>query len=522
MLYLTTACPIGKSLVRRVAQDELLTVMQGIRKNTAQQYILDGTGCYRFKAERDVCRKSIKLYENTILRTIHRSGRLVNTPMKAAPRLQQRHKNQRLQFARSNMATDWNKIIFSDEKKFNLDGPDGYAHYWRDLRKDPMYISKRNFGGGSLMVWAAFCGNGTVALSFIETRTNSQDYQQLLAQHLLPYLRRRRRANMIYQQDNASVHASNSTLAWFAANNVVLLDWPAVYANAKQYTTVNDLKKSDSCRVGWYDVSNHYFFVDTIAQITDSLFLWSRRDSFDLAALLIDQICTFLENVPKIERREYFHGRDLVVNAMRLFFMLDNVGFDLEDADVRRNLGINLHRFFKASRRFRFPLIRSVWLDNFLEKPELLLLFAEAGADINEKDEYGRTALTSLLSQAYQFPPTDTQDPSNGPWSCPYRDPSGVPKTVFFRYWTTVGRLLSLGSRIFVRDWNEDRVFDTLQKEQEKLDFDKRIIVGNFITLKDMCAGVVEKVFPAEFLRKCLPQNLIGFLLVENDFDECF
>ncbi|CAD6192325.1 unnamed protein product [Caenorhabditis auriculariae] len=49
MLYSTTACPIGKSLVRRVAQDELLTVMQGIRKNTAQQYILDGTGCYRFK-----------------------------------------------------------------------------------------------------------------------------------------------------------------------------------------------------------------------------------------------------------------------------------------------------------------------------------------------------------------------------------------------------------------------------------------------------------------------------------------
>ncbi|CAD6191794.1 unnamed protein product [Caenorhabditis auriculariae] len=188
--------------------------------------------------------------------------------MKAAPRLQQRHKNERLQFARSNMATDWNKIIFRDEKKFNLDEPDGYAHYWRDLRKDPMYFSKRNFGGGSLMVWAAFCGNGTVALSFIGTRTNSQDYQQLLAQHLLPYLRRRRRANMIYQQDNASVHASNSTLAWFAAKNVVLLDWPAcspdlnpvenlwsvlvrrVYANAKQYTPVNDLKKSDSCRVG--------------------------------------------------------------------------------------------------------------------------------------------------------------------------------------------------------------------------------------------------------------------------------
>ncbi|CAD6185418.1 unnamed protein product [Caenorhabditis auriculariae] len=260
MLYSTTACPIGKSLVKRVAQDELLTVVQGIRKNTAIH-----SGRHRLlsvQAERDVCRKASNstksanqirseipenVSKNTILRTIHRSGRFVNTPMKAAPCLQQSHKNERLQFARSNMATDWNKILFSDEKKFNLDGPDGYAHYWRDLRKDPMYFSKRNFGGGSLMVWAAFCGNGTVALSFIGTRTNSQDYQQLLAQHLLPYLRRRRRVNMIYQQDNASVHASNSTLAYPDLNPVENL-WSVlvrrVYANAKQYTTVNDLKRA--------------------------------------------------------------------------------------------------------------------------------------------------------------------------------------------------------------------------------------------------------------------------------------
>ncbi|CAD6196633.1 unnamed protein product [Caenorhabditis auriculariae] len=277
MLYSTTACPIGKSLVRRVAQDELLTVMQGIRKNTAQQYILDGTGCYRFKLNETSVEKasnstkSANQIRSEIPEKRLEEHHLTNNSsirstceysMKAAPRLQQRHKNERLQFARSNMATDWNEIIFSDEKKYNLDGPDGYAHYWRDLRKDSMYFSKRNFGGGSLMVWAAFCGNGTVALSFIGTGTNSQDYQQLLAQHLLPYLRRRRRANMIYQQDNASVHASNSTLAWLAAKNVVLLDWPAcspdlnpvenlwsvlvrrVYANAKQYTTVNDLKRA--------------------------------------------------------------------------------------------------------------------------------------------------------------------------------------------------------------------------------------------------------------------------------------
>ncbi|CAD6184809.1 unnamed protein product [Caenorhabditis auriculariae] len=213
-----------------VAQDELLTVMQGIRNNTAQQYILDGTGCYRFKLNE---------------MSVEKHQTLRSPPTKSDPKFL---KTQHLVYSNairmngsSLHALTWPRIGLSEEKKFNLDGPDGYAHSWRDLRKDPMYFSKRNFGGGSLMVWAAFSGNGT---------------------HLLPYLRRRRRANMIYQQDNASVHASNSTLAWFAANNVVLLDWPAcspdlnsvenlwsvlvrrVYANAKQYTTVNDLKRA--------------------------------------------------------------------------------------------------------------------------------------------------------------------------------------------------------------------------------------------------------------------------------------
>ncbi|ETN73408.1 hypothetical protein NECAME_18360 [Necator americanus] len=36
------------------------------------------------------------------------------------------------------------RVVFSDHKKRNLDGPDGCRHYWGDLRKG-------NFGGGSLM-----------------------------------------------------------------------------------------------------------------------------------------------------------------------------------------------------------------------------------------------------------------------------------------------------------------------------------------------------------------------------------
>ncbi|ETN79592.1 hypothetical protein NECAME_09732 [Necator americanus] len=44
------------------------------------------------------------------------------------------------------------KVVFSDEKKFNLDGSDGSRHYWHDLRRNPICCSRRNFGGRSVMV----------------------------------------------------------------------------------------------------------------------------------------------------------------------------------------------------------------------------------------------------------------------------------------------------------------------------------------------------------------------------------
>ncbi|KAG4053677.1 hypothetical protein PC123_g11170 [Phytophthora cactorum] len=70
----------------------------------------------------------------------------------------------------------WDSIIFSDEKKWNLDGPDGFQHYWRDLRKPPRHTKQRQAGGGSAMVWAAFSSRGNSPLMVLSGRQNSEDY----------------------------------------------------------------------------------------------------------------------------------------------------------------------------------------------------------------------------------------------------------------------------------------------------------------------------------------------------------
>ncbi|GAB0096980.1 hypothetical protein DMENIID0001_125670 [Sergentomyia squamirostris] len=119
------------------------------------------------------------------------------------------------------------KIIFPDEKKFNLDGPDGLNSYWRDLRKEPRYFSKRNFGGGSLMIWGAFCAEGTLKLQFTSHKMKSRDYINVLRSRILPFLPGDRRQNYIFQQDNERIHVSAETMGWIGAQDIEVLPWPA-------------------------------------------------------------------------------------------------------------------------------------------------------------------------------------------------------------------------------------------------------------------------------------------------------
>lgn len=179
------------------------------------------------------------------------------------PRLLPRHKSARMNFAEKYQFWDdeWSNVVFSDEKKFNLDGPDGFSKCWQDIRQQRPTKEKRNFGGGTVMIWAAFSVHGKTPLCFISTRMNSEKYIELLDEVLVQFGEDVMDENMVFQHDNASCHVASCTKNFLRIKNIPTLDWPAcspdlnpienvwgllsqkVFNHGRSFENVKELKK---------------------------------------------------------------------------------------------------------------------------------------------------------------------------------------------------------------------------------------------------------------------------------------
>lgn len=168
-----------------------------------------------------------------------------------------------MKFAQDHMSwtTQWRKIIFSDEKKFNLDGPDGYRYYWHDTRKEPRLLSRRQMGGGSVMMWAAIGYERKSPIVLLDGRVNSAQYLNLLRVQANNF-EDMAGPDYYFQQDNAPIHTARVVKNWLESEQIRLLEWPArspdlniienvwglltrdVYADARQFDTKNELKRA--------------------------------------------------------------------------------------------------------------------------------------------------------------------------------------------------------------------------------------------------------------------------------------
>ena len=201
--------------------------------------------------------------DRRVRQLLHDAEHLQWTKRSGAPPLSKKHKESRIKFAELyvDLGEKWKDVIFSDEKKFNLDGPDGLQSYWCDTRKEKQHFMKRNFGGGSVMIWGAFSFRGKSELAIMSGKQDSQDYIDHLHNNLLPFMWSFHGENAIFQQDNASIHSSKMTKGWLNSMEICTMPWPSrspdlnpienlwavlsqrVYAGGRQFNSLSSLKK---------------------------------------------------------------------------------------------------------------------------------------------------------------------------------------------------------------------------------------------------------------------------------------
>ena len=184
--------------------------------------------------------------------------------MKSTPLLTKTHKEKRVKWAKKYLKHDFNKVIWTDECRATLDGPDGWAKGWILFGQSPQHRLRRQQGGGGVMFWAAIVENELIGPFRVRqgVKINSQTYCEFLECNFLPWLQAQpneRKNALTFMQDNAPAHASKYSKHFLASQELNIMDWPPnspdlnpienlwaiikrkVYLDGKQYTSLDVL-----------------------------------------------------------------------------------------------------------------------------------------------------------------------------------------------------------------------------------------------------------------------------------------
>ena len=93
----------------------------------------------------------------------------------------------------------WENIIFSYEKKFNLNAPDGFGYYWHTIITIIEFFQNFKWGKG-LIVWLGFSSNETLEFVFLKPRANHQDCIVLIPVHLSPHSQQIKGLNWMFKK----------------------------------------------------------------------------------------------------------------------------------------------------------------------------------------------------------------------------------------------------------------------------------------------------------------------------------
>lgn len=176
---------------------------------------------------------NLKIDTSTIRKRLLEDKMYARSPRKT-PLLKPKHLTDRLQFAREHISWSvekWSTILWTDESKFNLFGPDIDKQYVRrppNTEYSPKYTTKTiKHGGGNIQVWGCFSWNGVGPLYWIKDVLTAKYYIEIMENIMLPYVEENMPPLWVFQQDNDPKHTSKVAKGWFDQNEISVMKWPA-------------------------------------------------------------------------------------------------------------------------------------------------------------------------------------------------------------------------------------------------------------------------------------------------------
>lgn len=143
------------------------------------------------------------------------------------------NREKRLTFARLHVDKTvefWDRVIFTDESKFNLFGSDGKTRVWRKINTamvEKNLIRTVKYGGGSVMVWGCMSTAGVGNLVFIEGKMDRYAYLNILRGNLKQSAENLgHQQSWIFQQDNDPKHTALVVREWLLYNTPKQLHSP--------------------------------------------------------------------------------------------------------------------------------------------------------------------------------------------------------------------------------------------------------------------------------------------------------
>lgn len=128
------------------------------------------------------------------------------------PPLKNAHKQKRLQWVQKYMKTNLQTVLFTDECRATLEGPDGWSG--RCL-VDSHHVPTR-LRGGRVMFWARIMGKELVGPYRVPEgmKMTSERYVEFLTDHFIPWYKKKNhpfRNKIIFIHDDAPSHAARNT-----------------------------------------------------------------------------------------------------------------------------------------------------------------------------------------------------------------------------------------------------------------------------------------------------------------------